>query len=181
MLHTPRTRLYERALCGCWHLFPSSPQPFYERLSNGLGDGFRSKRQTFRLARRLEAAIERMDRKTATSAQDRLGARRALVAWCYRAMERCDDSYGVIGELAREALLTYAALPHEPTGIAAEDWCEDLCELLAWDASGVLHRHETRPFVQLRGELAEHVERFMLSLAPDFRSNEAHEGRERPV
>jgi hypothetical protein len=80
-------------------------------------------------------------------------------------MERCDDSYGVIGELAREALLTYATLPHGPAGIAREDWCEDLCELLAWEDWGLLHRHETRPFAQLSGELAAHAERFILSLA----------------
>lgn len=171
MWHTPRERLYERAMRGRWHVFPVSPQPFYERLSNGLGEGFRSKGQTFRLARRLEAAIERLDRDTAKSASDRLGARRALVAWCYRAMERCDDSYGVIGELAREALLTYATLPYQPTGIGAEDWCEDLCELLAWEDWGLLHRHETRPFAQLRGELAEHADRFMLSLADELRAH----------
>ena len=75
MWHTPRERLYERALRGRWHLFPVSPEPFYERLSNGLGEGFRSKGQTFKLARRLEAAIERMDRKTANSAPDRLASR----------------------------------------------------------------------------------------------------------
>jgi hypothetical protein len=170
MWHTPRERLYERGLRGHWHLFPVSPQPFYERLSNGLGEGFRSKGQTFRLARRLEAAIERIDRKTANSAADRLAARRALIAYCYRAMERCDDSYGMIGELAREALLTYATLPYQPTGIAAEDWCEDLCELLAWENWGLLHRHETRPFAQLHGPLAQHAERFMLSLADELRA-----------
>ena len=171
MWHKPRTRLYERALRGRWHLFPVSPQPFYERLSNGLGEGFRSKGQTFRLARRLEAAIERLDRKTANSAADRLAARRALIAYCYRTMERCDDSYGVIGELAREALLTYATLPHAPTGIAAEDWCEDLCELLAWENWGLLHRHETRPFAQLHGPLAQHSEYFLISLADELRAH----------
>jgi hypothetical protein len=61
-------------------------------------------------------------------------------------MERCDDSYGVIGELAHESLISYATLPYEPAGIAAQDWCEDHCELLAWEDWGLLHRHETRPF-----------------------------------
>ena len=171
MWHTPRQRLYERALRGRWQLFPVSPEPFYERLCNGLGEGFRSKGQTFKLARRLEAAIERLDRTTANSAAERLAARRALVVWCYRTMERCDDSYGVIGELARNALIGYATLPYEPAGIAAEDWCEDLCELLAWEDWGLLHRDETRPFTQLRGELAEHAERFLLSLADELRAN----------
>jgi hypothetical protein len=171
MWHTPRQRLYKRALRGRWQLFPVSPELFYERLCNGLGEGFRSKGQTFKLARRLEAAIERLDRATANSAAERLVARRALVVWCYRTMERCDDSYGVIGELARNALLDYATLPYEPAGIAAEDWCEDLCELLAWEDWGLLHRDETRPFTQLRGELAEHAERFLLSLADELRAS----------
>jgi len=39
MWHTPRERLYRRALRGRWHLFPVSPEPSYERLSNGLGEG----------------------------------------------------------------------------------------------------------------------------------------------
>jgi hypothetical protein len=171
MWHTPRERLYERALRGRWHLFPVSPDPFYERLSNGLGEGCRSKGQTFRLARRLDAAIERMDRKTASSAPGRLAARRALVAWCYRAMERSDHSYGVIGEVGTDALVTYASIVYEPTGIAGEDWCENLCELLAWENWGLLLHAETRPFAQLRGDLAEHAEQFMLSLADELRAH----------
>ena len=136
MRFTPRDRLYERALRGRWPLFPISPEPFYERLVNGLGDGYRPKGATFRLERRIEAAGERLDRQTAKSPAARLAARRALLAFCYGAMQRCDDSYGVIGELAQEALLTYAKLPFEPAGIAGETWCEDLCELLAWEDWG---------------------------------------------
>ena len=120
MRFTPRDRLYERALRGRWPLFPISPEPFYERLVNGLGDGYRPKGATFRLERRIEAARERLDRQTAKSPAARLAARRALLAFCYCAMQRCDDSYGVIGELAQEALLTYAKLPFEPAGIAGE-------------------------------------------------------------
>jgi len=128
MWHTPRECLYERGLRGRWALFPVSPEPFYERLSNGLGEGFRANGQTFKLARRLEAAIERIDRTTAKSAAERLAARRALVAWCYRTMQRCDDSYRVIGELARDVLIGYATLSYEPAGIAGPDWCEDASE-----------------------------------------------------
>jgi len=86
-------------------------------------------------------------------------------------MERCDDSYGVIGELGTDALLSYATLPDEPAGIAAKDWCEDLCELLAWENWGLLLRAETRPFAQLCGELAAHAEQFMLSPADELRAH----------
>jgi hypothetical protein len=136
MRQTPRDRLYERALRGRWHLFEISPEPFYDRLAHALGDGYRSKGQTFRLERRIEAARERLDRRTAKHPAARLAARRALVTWCYRAMERSDDSYGLIGEAAREALFTYAELPFEPAGIGAEEWCDDLCELLVWEDWG---------------------------------------------
>ena len=86
-------------------------------------------------------------------------------------MERCDDSYGVIGEVGTDALLTYASIDYQATGIAVEDWCEDLCELLAWETWGLLLRAETSPFAQLRGELVEHAERSMLSLADELRTH----------
>jgi hypothetical protein len=171
MRHTPRDRLYERALRGRWPLFPVSPEPFYERLANGLGDGYRSKGQTFRLERRIEAARARLDRNTAKNPAKRHAARRALLAFCYEAMERCDDSYGLIGELAQEALLTYARIAFEPAGIDGETWCEDLCELLVWEDWGLLHRHETKPFAQIYGALAEHAEHFLLALADELRAH----------
>ena len=57
------------------------------------------------------------------------------------------------------------------TLVAGETWCEDLCELLAWENWGLLLHAETRPFAQLRGELAEHAERFMLALADELRAH----------
>lgn len=52
MRRPPRDRLYQRALRGRWNLFPVSPEPFYERLANRFGEGYRSKGQTFALERR---------------------------------------------------------------------------------------------------------------------------------
>ena len=171
MWHPPRERLYERALHGRWPLFPVSPEPFYERLSNGLGEGVPLEGPDVQ-ARAPVGGRDRAHRPHhGQQRRERLSARRALVAWCYRAMERCDDSYGVIGELARDALIGYATLSYEPAGIAGEDWCEDLCELLAWEDWGLLHRHETRPFTQLQGQLADHAERFMISLADELRAS----------
>ncbi|MGZ6661251.1 MAG: hypothetical protein ACXVHL_28215 [Solirubrobacteraceae bacterium] len=174
MRYTPRERLYERALLGHWPLFRASPQPFYERLVNELGDSYLPKGATFRLARRLDAARDRLDAKTTKEPAARLAARRALVSFCYRAMERCDDSYGEIGEIAREALLVYAKLPFHVAGIAGEVWCEDVCELLVSEDWGLLHRHETKPFAQVHGALAEHAERFLLELADELKANRLH-------
>ncbi len=169
MRETPRKRLYERALRGRWDRFPVSPEPFYERLVNGLGEGYLPKGATFRLERRIEAPRDRLQRNTAKDPAARLAAQRALLTWCYGAMGRCDDSYGVIGELAQAALITYAKLPFKPAGIAEEDWCEDLCELLVWEDWGLLHRHETQPFPRIHGMLADHAETFLVALATELR------------
>ena len=169
MRETPRQRLYERALRGRWQRFPVSPEPDYQRLANGLGEKYLPKGATFRLERRIEAARDRLQRKTAKDPAARLAAQRALLTSCYRAMGRCDDSFGVIGELAQEALITYAKLPFKPAGLADHDWCEDLCELLVWEEWGLLRRHETQLFAQIRGALADHAETFLLALATELR------------
>lgn len=79
MRHPPGELLYERAMHGRWHLLPVSPEPFYERLANGLGESYRPAGATFRLERRIKAARERLDRKTATDPAAQLAARRALI------------------------------------------------------------------------------------------------------
>lgn len=171
MRTTPRKRLYERALRGRWGRFPASPRPWYDRMVNGLGEGWLHKNATFRLERRIEAARDRNDRRTAHDPAERLAARRALVTYMYETMERCDDSYGVLGQLAQEALLTYARLPFHTIGIAAEDWCDDLCELLAWESYGVLLDRESTVFAKIHGALADHAEQFLLVLAEELRAN----------
>lgn len=52
------------ALRGRWPRFPISPEPFYERLANGLGEGYLSEGTTFRLKRRIEAVRDRVQPKT---------------------------------------------------------------------------------------------------------------------
>ena len=170
MRSTPRQRLYERALRGRWDRFPASPLPWYERMLNGLGERWLSKNATFRLARRIEGLRDRHDRATADDPAHKLAARRALVTYMYETLDRCDDSYGVLGEVGREALLTYAKLPYEPARVPAEDWCEDVCELLAWESHGLLLDRETAVFEQMHGMLADHAERFLLALSEELRA-----------
>ncbi len=169
MRSTPRQRLRKRALRGRWNRFPVSPQPAYERLVRALGEPWLPKGATFRFAGRIERARERIER-TGDAAQ-RLAARRALVTYMYETMARCDDSYGVLGELATEAMITYAKHPSTDTRIDPRDWCEDLCELIVWDDYGVLMTHETAVFARVSGELADHAERFLLSLADELRAS----------
>lgn len=117
MRETPRDPLYQRALRGRWHRFPVSPGPFYERLAHGLGEGCLAKGATFHLERRIEAARDRLHRQTANHPAARLAAQRALVSWVLRGNRTLHDAYGVIGQLAQEALLSYSKLPFAPTGI----------------------------------------------------------------
>ena len=67
MWHPPRERLYERALHGRWSLFPVSPKPFYERLCNGLGEGFarRARRSSSRAGWRPRSSASTAPRPTA--------------------------------------------------------------------------------------------------------------------
>ncbi|MGI8803930.1 MAG: hypothetical protein ACR2KV_17505 [Solirubrobacteraceae bacterium] len=171
MRSTPRERLYQRALRGRWGRFPAAPQPWYAGLVDQLGEQWLHKDATFRLARRIERALERNDHETASDPAQRLAARRALVTYMYETMGRCDDSYGVLGKLGQDALVAYATLPPDQTGILAEDWCEDLCELLTWEHYGLLLDRETAVFPQLHGALADHAERFLLALADELRAH----------
>lgn len=136
-----------------------------------LGERWLHKNATFRLARRIEEVRDRNDRATASDPAQRLAARRALVTYLYETMERCDDSYGVLGRLGQEALITYAKLPHGPTGIVAEDWCEDLCELVTWERYGLLLGHESSVFASVHGVLAEHAAELLLAVADDLRAH----------
>lgn len=168
MSSTPGERLYQRALRGRWSRFPASPQPWYDRMVHQLGERWLHKSATFRLERGIEKVRDRNDHATASDPAQRLAARRALVTYLYETMERCDDSYGVLGLLGQDALITYAKLPHGPTGIVAEDWCEDLCELVTWERYGLLLGHETSVFTNVHGALAEHAEEFLFAVADDL-------------
>lgn len=171
MSSTPRERLHQRALRGRWSRFPASPQPWYDRMVHQLGERWLHKNATYRLGRRIEEVRDRNDRATASDPAQRLAAARALVTYLYETMERCDDSYGVLGRLGHEALIAYAKLPHGPTGMVAEDWCEDLCELVTWERYGLLLGHETSVFANVHGALAEHAEEFLLAVADDLRAH----------
>ncbi|MGH8572087.1 MAG: hypothetical protein ACREX8_05870 [Gammaproteobacteria bacterium] len=93
------------------------------------------------------------------------------MTYMYSTMERCNDSYGVLGRLGQEALITYATLPPRKAGIVAEDWCEDLCELVTSERYGLLLGHETAVFANIHGALADHAERFLVALANDLRTH----------
>lgn len=58
--------------------------------------------------------------------------------------------------------------------MAAEDWCEDLCELLAWEEYGLTTRRESAMFANVHGPLADHAERFLLALAAELRERRLH-------
>jgi hypothetical protein len=43
--------------------------------------------------------------------------------------------------------------------------------MLAWEDWELLHRHETKPFAQIHGPLADHAENFLLALANELRAH----------
>jgi len=65
--------------------------------------------------------------------------------------------------------MVYAKVPVDATGLAPEEWCEDLCELLAWENHGLLMKRETAMFARVHGPLADHAEQVLLALAAESR------------
>lgn len=102
MRETPRQRLYERrcAAAGRASRSPRSRSTSVWRPVSVRG-----------ICRRVRRSASNAGSKPSATGCSRRpakdpAAQRALLTWCYGTMGRCDDSYGVIGELAQEALIT---------------------------------------------------------------------------
>jgi len=170
MRETPRARHVARARRGRWSAFPVDPLPSYEAFRGVLGrGGYVSKYQSFALVRRVEQRLERLDRRDLASAQ-RLALFRAFHAVGCELAERVDDSHGNVGELRRAAWHTYLSLDWEASGVPAEVFWEDLCDLVVFEDYGLGHAEETLPWRNLPASQVEAVEGYLLGLASQCRS-----------
>ena len=108
---TPRGRLRERALRGYWPRFPVSPARYEAAFRDTIeSQAFHGERATFGLARRLDRQITRALERGAGAA-GQVAVRRAFLTSLVLAMERADDSCGVISELAHEHVPGYFTAP----------------------------------------------------------------------
>ncbi len=138
MRDLPSVRLSEQMESGSWSAFPRSPQPWYDVLAGKFdvndrryvyGDGW----ATQKMAYKLSDTVEKMLAKAGGDAAEQLAIRRAALRLYHDAAEGCDDSYGGLGEVAQQEIVTYAGSDWRTSGIAADVFWRDL---LRWCISG---------------------------------------------
>lgn len=166
---TPRVRLEQRARYGHWPSFPVSPAGWYERLGGGRSAGLVAKGRGFAVTRQLRDRLARSDR-AGLSVGERLALYRAFHTVGLELADRADDSYGVVGELRLEAFRTYVSIDCAAAGMPADDYWQDLCEVLVAESYALTYREETLPFGRVADEHVEVVEAILLGLAGQWRA-----------
>lgn len=137
MIRTPRNLLEARAREGNWPAFPVSPGCYFAHLGAIYRHGYYDYRGAGVIVSQLEHEGARMI-AAASSDDERLAIRRAIVGACIEAMAHVDDSDGELGQHFREQEQMYLACVlgyFERTGIL-----RDLLELATWEDYG-LFRH----------------------------------------
>lgn len=137
MLRTPRNLLETRARDGTWTGFPVSPSPYFVRLQAIYRGGYFDYRGVGLVVLQLDLEGNHM-LAAASSDDERLAIRRAILGACVEAMAHVDDSGDELGDHFRNqehaylaGLLTYAERP---------SILRDLLELATWEDYG-LFRH----------------------------------------
>jgi len=181
MVETPRVRLVRRARTGRWGAFPIDPARYYRSFRRNVEvKAHVSKGRSFAVVRRLGERLHALD-KPALTESERLALYRAFHTAGLELVDRADDSYGVVGELRREAWRTYLRLDWSGAGMAAADYWADLCELVVFEDCPLGYQEETLPWSRVPAGQAELVERLLLSLEAECRTyhldNPAEEAR----
>jgi hypothetical protein len=139
MKNTPRRLLSARALRGHWDRFPVSPARFEPAFLLEINKSkFYYKRATFPLSNRIGQILKREEDRSDTSAATKLALYRAFLTSMIGAMEKVDDSFGVIGDLYQIHLPTYLGIPFIETGIAPIDYYRDFLEFAVWEIYGLM-------------------------------------------
>jgi hypothetical protein len=150
MRHPLRRQLRDRALRGRWPAFPTGPAEPYTVLADLVEDRTDIwARQTFDLVRDLETVVAGLVAEAGDDPARLLSVQRAALTAVAEAAERADDSYGEIGQLGLETWQAYVATPWRGL-IDPATYRRDLCELVAFDDYGHLHRNETLPYRKAR-------------------------------
>lgn len=137
MLRTPRNLLEARAREGNWTAFPVSPGPYFARLGAIYRGGYFDYRAVEVVGLQLELEGDRM-LAAASSDDEGLAIRRALVGAFVEAMAHVDDSGGELAERFREHENAYLA--HLGRGyLARPGILVDLLELAIWEDYGLFH------------------------------------------
>lgn len=141
MRETPRRVLGERACRGNWTGFRVSPSGFERELLDVVKQrGRYGLNATFGLRRRLQRTLRQLDRENGGDPAERLALHRAFLSAVLQAIDRANDSCGVLGELFQEELGVYVALPWRDAGLTAETYYRDFLEFAVWEDYGLTWR-----------------------------------------
>jgi len=171
MVETPRVRLVRRARYGRWNAFPVDPERYYTsfRRHVELKDHI-SKYKSFTAVDRVEERLRNLDKASLTGAQ-RLALYRAFHTAGLELADRTDDSHGNVGQLRRDAWHTYLGIDWQATGLRAEDYWADVCDLVVFEDYALDYQEETLPWQGVPAGHAELIEGFLLDLAAECRSH----------
>ncbi len=138
MLRTPRNLLEARAREENWTAFPVSPGPYFARLGAIYGGGYFDYRGVEIVGVQLELEGERM-LAAASSDDEVLAIRRAIVGAFIEAMAHVDDSGGELAQRFREQENAY--LEHLGRGyLGRPGILVDLLELAIWEDYGLFRQ-----------------------------------------
>jgi hypothetical protein len=116
----------------------------------------------------MQPLLDDQDRRLAGDPAARLALWRGLLTAGIEALGEVRDRDGELAGFLGGSLAAYARLPWQPTGIEAEVYFADLCELCVWENHGLLYQRETAPFAGVGVEHHELVERLLWSLAGEL-------------
>ncbi len=165
MRNTPRSRWRAQPLRGRWPDFPVDPTPFADEVSEILN----SPGGSFRRAMALERWTSDVERRHADVAV-RLAARRgALAAGIEAFVGGLRDSDGAMASTLGEVFAGSGRLDSRASGITAELFVRDVCELAVWDDYAILYQGETAPYVTFGPDELELAEHLLLDLEVELR------------
>jgi hypothetical protein len=168
MWATPRERLWCRAMHGHWERFPVSPAPAHARFADEVARARSRGRGGYGIAQALQRLLDDQDRLLTGDPAARLALWRGLLTTGIEALGEVRDRDGELAGLLGGSLAAYARLPWQPTGIEAETYFTDLCELCVWENHGLLYQRETAPFAGVGVDHHDLVERLLWSLADEL-------------
>lgn len=171
IVETPRVRLVRRARYGRWNAFPVDPERYYTSFRRHVEVKHHiSKYKSFTTVDRIEERLRPLDKASLTGAQ-RLALYRAFHTAGLELADRTDDSHGNVGQLRRDAWHTYLGIDWQATGLAAEDYWADVCDLVVFEPYALDHQEETLPWQGVPAGHTELIEGLFLDLAAECRSH----------
>lgn len=171
MVETPRVRLVRRARYGRWSAFLVDPERYYTSFRRHVEvKDHISKYKSFTAVDRVEDRLRSLDKPSLTPAQ-RLALYRAFHTAGLELADRADDSHGNVGQLRRDAWHTYLGIDWQATGLAAEDYWADVCDLAVFEDYALDYQEETLPWRRVPAGHAELIEGLLLDLAAECRSH----------